>query len=195
MVASGLFLASLFALTLGKPTARVMRLHESRDGVPDGFSLRSAALPDQTLKLRLALKQSNFDALEQKLYDVSTPSSANYGKHLSKTEVRSLLPVIPGCSTDAERTFQVQQLVAPSQESVDAVNAWLTENDIAATSISAAGDWLAFEVPVSKANELFDADFSIYTHDSTGMEAVRTLAYSIPAELQDHLELVHPTVT
>ena len=98
-------------------------------------------------------------------------------------------------STDTRHILQVQQLVAPSQESVDAVNAWLTENDVAATSISAAGDWLAFEVPVSKANELFDADFSIYTHDSTGMEAVRTLAYSIPAELQGHLELVHPTVT
>ena len=195
MVASVLFLASLFALTLGKPTARVMRLHESRDGVPDGFSLRSAALPDQTLKLRLALKQSNFDALERKLYDVSTPSSANYGKHLSKAEVRFSLSVVLRYSTDAGHTLQVQQLVAPSQESVNAVNAWLTENDIAATSISSAGDWLAFEVPVSKANELFDADFSIYTHDNTGMEAVRTLAYSIPAELQGHLELVHPTVT
>ncbi len=50
-------------------------------------------------------------------------------------------------------------------------------------------------VPVSKANELFDADFSVYTHDETGTEAVRTLSYSIPAELQGHLDLVHPTVT
>ena len=85
--------------------------------------------------------------------------------------------------------------MAPSQDSVNAVNAWLTQNDITAKPISDTGDWLAFEVLVSKANELFDADFSIYTHDSTGMEAVRTLAYSIPAELQGHLELVHPTVT
>ena len=75
------------------------------------------------------------------------------------------------------------------------MNAWLKENDITATTLSATGDWIAFEVPVSKANELFDADFSVYKHDETDMSVVRTLSYSIPADLQDHLELVHPTVT
>ncbi len=90
---------------------------------------------------------------------------------------------------------QVQQLVAPKQESVDAVNAWLQENDITGTAISSTGDWIALEVPVSKANELFDADFSVFTHDQTGKQAIRTLSYSIPAELQGHLDLVHPTVT
>ncbi|KAI0691960.1 family S53 protease [Cerioporus squamosus] len=175
VAARGLFFFSLFALAFGKLMARNMKVHESREGIPDGFSLRGAAQPDQTLKLRLALVQSNVAELERKLMDVSTPSSANYGKHLSKAEV--------------------QQLVAPTQDSVDAVNAWLKENDINAKTISATGDWLAFEVPVSKANELFDADFSVYTHDETGTEAVRTLSYSIPAELQGHLDLVHPTIT
>ncbi|RDX47318.1 family S53 protease [Lentinus brumalis] len=176
MVATrGLFFVSLFALALSKPMARNMKLHESREGIPEGFSLRGAAQPEQTIKLRLALVQSNLAELERKLIDVSTPSSANYGKHLSKAEV--------------------QQLVAPTQDSVDAVNSWLKENDISAKTISATGDWLSFEVPVSKANELLDADFSIYTHDETGTEAVRTLSYSIPAELQGHLDLVHPTVT
>ena len=90
---------------------------------------------------------------------------------------------------------QAQQLVAPTQESVDAVNAWLKENGIIAETISPSGDWLSFGVPVSKANKLFDADFSVFKHDDTGIEAVRTLSYSIPAELQGHLDLVHPTVT
>ena len=48
---------------------------------------------------------------------------------------------------------------------------------------------------MSKANELFDADFSVFKHEDSGLEAVRTLSYSIPAELQGHLDLVHPTVT
>lgn len=92
-------------------------------------------------------------------------------------------------------SVQVEQLVAPSATSVAAVNAWLTENGLTAQTISPAGDWLAFEVPVSQANELFDADFSVFTHDESGLQAVRTLAYSIPAELQGHLDLVHPTIT
>ena len=89
----------------------------------------------------------------------------------------------------------MHQLVAPAKDSVDAVNAWLKENGISAKTVSTAGDWLSFEVPVSKANELFDADFSVFKHEDSGLEAVRTLSYSIPAELQGHLDLVHPTVT
>ncbi|EJF58006.1 family S53 protease [Dichomitus squalens] len=175
MVASGLFLASLIALALGKPTARNLKLHESRPSAPNGFSLVGSADSNRTLKLRLALAESNFSELERKLYDVSTPKSANYGKHLSKAEV--------------------QQLVAPGQDSIDAVNSWLKENDITAKTISSTGEWISFEVPVSKANDLFDADFSVFKHDDTGVEAIRTLSYSIPAELQGHLDLVHPTVT
>ncbi|KAH9857435.1 family S53 protease [Lenzites betulinus] len=175
MVATSLFVAALITLAVGKPMSRNLKVHEAREEIPDGFSLQGSAAPDTTLKLRIALVQSNFAELEQKLYDVSTPSSPNYGAHLSKEEV--------------------EQLVAPSADSVDAVNAWLKENDLSAQTISPAGDWLAFEVPVSKANELFDADFSVFTHDQTGLEAIRTMSYSIPAELQGHLDLVHPTVT
>ncbi|KAI1786407.1 family S53 protease [Ganoderma leucocontextum] len=159
MVASGLLLASL-------PTIRNLKPHEFLKDVPSGFSHTGSADPNQKLKLRLALVQGNVAELERKLYDVSTPSSSNYGKHLSKSE-----------------------------GSIDAVNGWLKENGVTAKTISATGDWLSFEVPVSKANELFDAEFSVFKHDDTGMEAVRTLSYSIPAELQGHLDLVHPTVT
>ncbi|KAM5542002.1 hypothetical protein V8D89_004312 [Ganoderma adspersum] len=175
MVATSLLLASLVTLALGKPATNILKPHEALEGPPAGYSLTGSADPNQTLKLRLALAQSNTAELERKLYDVSTPSSANYGKHLSKSEV--------------------QQLVAPAQDSVDAVNAWLKENGITARPTSASRDRLSFEIPVSKANELFDANFSVFKHDDTGMEAVRTLSYSIPTVLQGHLEFVHPTVT
>ena len=88
MIASGLVFLSLLAAAMGKPMARSMAVHESRNAVPDGYALRTAALPDQVLKLRIALAQNNFSELERQLYDVSAPSSANYGKHLSKKDVR-----------------------------------------------------------------------------------------------------------
>ena len=90
---------------------------------------------------------------------------------------------------------QVEKFVAPSSDSVVAVNAWFADNDIEAKTISPAGDWLSFTIPVSKANELLDADFSVFTHEETGQTYVRTLAYSIPADLKEHVELVHPTIT
>ena len=50
-------------------------------------------------------------------------------------------------------------------------------------------------MPVGVANDLLDADFALFTHSTTQMQTVRTLSYSIPADLVSHLRLVHPTVS
>ena len=83
----------------------------------------------------------------------------------------------------------------PSPDSVSLVNEFLSSHGVTAQTISPAGDWLSFSVPVSQANEMFDADFQVFEHSETGQQSVRTLAYSIPTELQGHLDLVHPTIT
>ena len=75
------------------------------------------------------------------------------------------------------------------------MNAWLSENGLEAVPISPAGDWLSISVPVSKANDLLDTEFAVFTHTESGHESIRTLAYSIPTDLVGHLDLVHPTVT
>ncbi|KAI0066344.1 subtilisin-like protein [Artomyces pyxidatus] len=176
MVKVALALASLFALTFAKPHAkRDLRLHERRDDVPDGFTNNGPASGDTPLRLRIALKQNNIEGLQDALMDVSTPTSANYGQHLTLEEVNAF--------------------VSPKPETVAAVDAWLSENGLTAKTLSPSGDWLGFQTTVSEANELFGADFSTFTHDETGETAVRTLAYSIPASLQGHLDLVHPTIT
>ena len=89
----------------------------------------------------------------------------------------------------------MEAFVAPKPETVQAVQAWLKENDITAQTSSPAGDWLSFSIPVSKANELLDTEFTLFTHDETNTQSVRTLAYSIPADLTGHVLLVHPTTT
>ena len=89
---------------------------------------------------------------------------------------------------------QVNAFVTPNRETVDAVNKWLSENNVTATNITSAGNWISVEVPVSKANDLFDADFSTYKHINTGQNITRTLSYSIPADLSGHISLVHPTI-
>jgi tripeptidyl-peptidase-1 len=62
-------------------------------------------------------------------------------------------------------------------------------------AVSHAGDWLQFSIPVEKANEYFGANFSVYTHTETGAEIVRTLEYSLPAELTNHIKILHPTLS
>lgn len=82
----------------------------------------------------------------------------------------------------------------PAAESTSLVNEWLSTNGLNATVISPAGDWLAVSMPVSKASSLFDAEFSVFTHQQSGQQSVRTLAYSIPSVLSGHLDFVHPTI-
>ncbi|KAH9920683.1 peptidase S8/S53 domain-containing protein [Fomitopsis serialis] len=168
-------LVSLFSLALATPTPRTMRVHTRRDSAPVGFALAGAAAPDTTIKLRIALAQSNPAGLEDALYDVSTPSSERYGQYLTRDEAAAF--------------------VAPSEETTSAVNAWLTEHDVSATPLTPAGDWIGFTVPVSKANEMFAADYSVYTHAESGQSTIRTLSYSVPTELTEHLKVLYPSTT
>ncbi|CDO76407.1 hypothetical protein BN946_scf184937.g21 [Trametes cinnabarina] len=150
-----------------------MLVHEARSAIPPSFELVGPAPPDTMLKLRLALVRGNVSALETVLMDVSTPSSPLYGQHLSKEEAEAFM--------------------APKPESVAAVDAWLKDNNIAVSKASPAGDWLSFSIPVSKANKLLDTQFSVFNHSASGKMSIRTLAYSIPSDLQSHIDFVHPT--
>ncbi|KAH9949260.1 family S53 protease [Amylocystis lapponica] len=174
--AAHILTVSLFTLGMGKPVAQHnMLVHEAREVVPTGFTLAGSAPSDSTLNMRIALVQNNIDGLIDVLHDVSDPTSPNYGKHLTKAEVETY--------------------TSPKPDSVAAVNSWLDENGITATTISPAGDWLAFTVDVSTANTLFDANYSVFSYGQAGEQTIRTLTYSIPADLEGHIDVVHPTIT
>ncbi|ETW78995.1 serine protease S53 [Heterobasidion irregulare TC 32-1] len=167
--------APFIALACAKPHAqRAMRVHERRDSPPTGYANSGPAPATDTLDLRLALTQNNFQGLEDALYAVSTPGNPRYGQHLSKEEV--------------------EELVAPSSDTVSAINEWLSSNGLTSSKVSPSGDWIAVNTTVEKANELLDADFSTFTQLDSGTKAVRTLSYSIPASLKDHISFIHPTI-
>ena len=91
--------------------------------------------------------------------------------------------------------LEVETYMKPTNETTSKVYAWLSENCIQATAISPARDWLSVQMSVSLANDIFDADFSVFTHSVTEKQTIRTLTYSVPTDLADHLSLVHPTVS
>ncbi|KAI0329229.1 family S53 protease [Cubamyces sp. BRFM 1775] len=173
MFSSAFLVACLAAVAYGKPMARSMLVHETRESVPAAFERVGPASADTMLDLRIALVQGDMAGLEKALMDVSDPASPLKGQFLTKEEVEAF--------------------VAPKPETVSAVTEWLKENDVDATTASPAGDWLSFSIPVSKANALFDADFTVFNHTATGTTSIRTLSYSIPADLQGKLDFVHPT--
>ncbi|KAI0261739.1 subtilisin-like protein [Gloeopeniophorella convolvens] len=151
------------------------RMHERRASVPNGFTLNGPAPGNTPLELRIALTQNDVSGLEDALMAVSTPGNERYGKHLSKEEVG--------------------MFITPKPETMAAVNHWLASNGLNATIRSPYGDWLGIQTTVSNANELFRASFMSFSHDGTGTEAIRTMAYAVPASLEAHINLVHPTIT
>ena len=92
MIVSSFFAISLmFAITSGKPVTRSMQVHESIQKLPTGFAPKGLVSPDEMLNLRIVLVQNDPAGLVDKLMDISSPTSANYGHWLSREEVRSML--------------------------------------------------------------------------------------------------------
>jgi tripeptidyl-peptidase-1 len=75
------------------------------------------------------------------------------------------------------------------------VNQWLAENNIASKPVTPAGDMLEISIPVTQANDLLSAEFSVFTHVASGATSIRTLQYSVPTILQSHIDFVHPTIS
>ncbi|KZT38182.1 family S53 protease-like protein [Sistotremastrum suecicum HHB10207 ss-3] len=173
-MARSLFFVSLLAsLAAGAPQPFIV--HETIESVPQGFVHAGTPSSTTELSLRIGLVQNNIVGLQEKLIEISTPSSATYGQWMSTSEIAGF--------------------TKPSPQADAAVKDWLAANGLTAASTSVAGDWLTIKTTVGQANSLFNTEFQQFNHSDTGKTFIRTLAYSIPASLSGSLEVVHPTVT
>ena len=128
-----------FALTwVSLATAFTTHLLKERVPEPRRWQRLDAAPREHVIPLKLALPHSRFNELEDHLLAISDPLHLRYGAHLSKEEV--------------------QALMKPHQESVDAVDAWLEELGFGETDVerSPALDWVMVKVPVSIAEKMLD---------------------------------------
>ncbi|KAI1170146.1 tripeptidyl-peptidase [Nemania sp. FL0916] len=151
-------------------TAATARLMDSLPSVPKGWTqVRSAGL-DEPITLRIALPQQHADALEQAVIDMSTPGHANYGKHLSRLELRSY--------------------TAPTESAVSSVVDWLSSSSIKPL---VNNDWVTFSTTVEKANELLNTTFAWYQYEKGGSPKLRTLDYSVPDDVAGNVDLIQPT--
>ncbi|KAJ7490986.1 subtilisin-like protein [Mycena latifolia] len=174
MILSAFFATSLLALVSAKPTGNLV-VHDRRATPPSGFVHSGAAPAEKTLNLRINLVQNDLAGLERALNAASFPDSALYGQWLTKEEVEAF--------------------ARPTEETTAAVAQWLSDNGVESTTITPAGDWISLTVPVSKANQMLKADFSVFTHVDSGKESIRTLEYSLPAGLSRHINLIAPTTS
>lgn len=144
-------------------------LMSKASALPASVHALSIPADDHVMTLQVGLKLQNIDQLEEKLKAVSTPGSPDYGKYLDADEVNDLFN--------------------PSEDSRTAVKAWL--KDAGVTEVADFGWYINFATTVSNANSMLSSSFQNFMVD--GVEKLRTLEYSIPDDLVDHVELLSPT--
>lgn len=144
-------------------------LHEQLAAVPTGWTQVGAPAENETLVLQVALVQQNLEELEARILAVSTPGNALYGQHMDSDAVAALL--------------------APSADAGPAVLAWLEGAGI--TDLFTDGATIILSTTVGTANTLLSTTFNYYEND--GVQKLRTTEYSVPEDLQTHIDLITPT--
>lgn len=137
-------------------------LHERRHVPPSGWMKRSRVSPEVEIPIRIALKQSNLENLEEHLLSVSTPGSKEYGKHWSHRRIAE--------------TFK------PSRESVNAIWKWLVDAGFNRESVrrSQSLGWLSFNATVGEVEGLLETEYWVWEHEGSGMGHVACEKYSVP---------------
>jgi tripeptidyl-peptidase-1 len=88
----------------------------------------------------------------------------------------------------------VNELVKPTDEALDLVHEWLSDNGIKSAELeyTPAKDWIRVSLPVSGVERLLDTKYSVYEH-LDGDYIVRTPSWSLPLHLHEHIEVIQPT--
>lgn len=172
MLWHGLVSTALFAGAFSISTSHV--LHEKRTvSVPHK---RQRVDSEAIIPVRIGLRQNNLDSGYDRLMEVSHPTSANYGKHLSKEEVHSIF--------------------APADETVEVVKNWLIESGLFEDSDIIEYEnkgWLAVDMPAKHAESLFGTEY--YEHETTsGDVRIGCDEYYLPTHLSSHVDFIKPGV-
>ena len=144
-------------------------VHEELAALPNGWTQVGVPADTDTMILQIGLAQQNLDKMDSMIYDISTPGSASYGKFMEGDEVAAML--------------------APSSDANNAVMEWLKGAGV--TNSFSDGVYVNFSTSVGTANKLLSTEFKYYAND--GVQKLRTMGYSLPDDLVDHIDLVTPT--
>lgn len=142
--------------------------------IPEGWRELSSmeVNKDSTLSMRIHLAQQNVAAFEQKVIDLSTPDHPTYGDHMD--------------------THEIKRMLQPTQQTVTSVLDWLEAAGIS-QHVAVEHDWINMNVTVAQAEKLLNTKYSYFRDEDAGKTVLRTLSYSLPAELHKHILLVQPT--
>ena len=139
--------------------------------------MSSPPLPSDPKRLYVALKQRNVEMLAETAIEISTPTHARYGDHLSLEEVATL--------------------VSPPQSSLDAVLGWIAASGASSTAVTASRDFVVVDTNVRTAEVLLNTTLvrcarvgSADPADPADVFVVAPAGYSVPVEIAALVDFV-----
>ena len=159
------------AFVAASPLNQGMRMKQALKTVPAGWEFKNAAPADLMINMHFAMKEQNMDKLQQRLLEVSDPSHADYGKHMSKADVEAM--------------------TGPSAASLDIVTKWLASHGIEAGKVS--NGFISVTVTAAQAETMLGTKYGVYYNVAKELFTVRTTEYSLPGIVHDEIAMVQPT--
>ncbi|TID15247.1 tripeptidyl-peptidase (secreted protein) [Venturia nashicola] len=162
--------ALLFAA--GSNAARAMKRMESVSHAAlasQGWAVARRPASQESITLQIALTLQNTEKMISTLLDRSNQKSPNYGKWLDRDEVNAI--------------------VQPSAEANKAVVNWLKSEGV--SKVHSDGTVVTLATTIETANRILNANFQGYQR--SGIAKVRTVEYSVPHDVAEHIDVIHPT--
>jgi tripeptidyl-peptidase-1 len=145
--------------------------------------------------MRIGLKQDKLDELISALYEVSDPAHERYASLFGLRKVTLLtVPLTSRYGAHLSKE-EVEALVSPHPTSLSLVESWLADHGIDTSTAKhfGASSWLTIVIPVSQAERMLNTKYHTFFNALTSSYVVRTLDYSLPRELHEHIDVVSPT--
>ena len=166
---------------LDEPVLLQSRTHVLKEGMPllssrSDLIKRSPLRDDHIHEVIFVLQQRNIDELTRILHDVSDPMSPNYGNHLSGEQVGAM---------------------TMNPEAREAVVTYLNLNGATITAETLHSEFITATAPISVWNKVLDTQFMSFHQrqiDGDIEEIVRAERYSVPIELDEHVDCVMNTI-
>ena len=149
------------------------RVVEQLPGIPEGWSEDRPPSPSTSMKFRMAIRHDKTAEIEQKAVDISTPGNRLYGQFMKREEIDDLL--------------------RPSDNALNAILSWMKSEHVPNDKIERHGNWLTWTIPVSQAEKMLHTRFRAFRNDDSQNVDIRTLEYSVPRHVYDHIQMIQPT--
>ncbi len=168
---------SLAASINGAPSSRYV-IHQRRNPSNTAQWVQENVTLDKssTIPVSIGLAQQNLDKGEEYLMDVSDPTSANYGKLWTPA--------------------QLTQKFGATNATITAVKLWLAASGIAGnrSTLSNGRNWINVQLTISEAEKLLKTEYMVVQNTDTNRKSLACEDYSVPQDLQEHIDLITPTV-